>query len=1113
MNEKLLAISVFLLALAQPQLLLASPDPGCGSGDADTGRGCPFQLETALAGGLGWGGPKLARDFGIPVFVSQKSESWELLGPRNAGGSVRALGIDHRNSRVLLCGALGGGIYRSSDRGEKWFGTDAPSHGRISSLVQDTRKGRGNTWYATTGGLSTLSTRYTLGEGLLKSSDNGRTWEVILRADASGIDLSGKPFAVIHSAGIHPETGDIYLAALDGIYRSRDEGASFQQVLAGVPLSMESVAVELAGYSQIHIGGGEVLYASVSQVRDPGTGSHGPHSVSTRFFESPSGALGEWTEITPDFIATNLTRVVIASAPSDPSRVYFAVSFRDQALAASLGRDCNLYLLTRDSGSLAWTDLSDNLPSEFNELRGGTLSGGGYNLALSVHPDDPEEVFLGLQGLFRSDNGFQSPHQMFADRYFDSYRVVRRGIHGVAFDPSDSRIMYVVGDGGVNKTLDSNWIQRVFPGEKTNLDNYFTLNNRGLSIAEVNDISLMGPDYVVATTLGQAAWVGAGGSSSWSIYEPGKVELVSSSSDGLYTALKVSGGRPNVFFRNIDPEFATVNEPYRSHLTGYLGLVSRFDAGDIHKLIGVEGPRVVIIEDMGLYLSDKTSHPPRQLDVRGRFLDSIMELTGYPETSLYGFTSGGSAEFGEPAVAPEFVVVTALGSDEPAVAFTSSEAFAHARVSDIFANPYDGRKILASFRTFRQDTKIIYSEDGGSSWVNVTGNLAPDGRNQGPLVLCLGIVGDNFMFLAGTTSGLLATRNLYGANTVWKRESVEGIKNWPVSDIEVDRGRRVTVGTLGGGVHQAVYASTPSWVHFRRRPENLVLRAGDLAQIDITDYVQGTVASMEAVGSRDDLFEVEVRGRTLRITAKREEGVGAVKVVVHAAKEGSGAVSGFGIRVHQGEGVVQEEMSYTVEQATASFLSGKVKVRNVGDFEFSILGYSVSATLNLETREFPYPVAPGGFQELRFFHDPQQSAEPRTRMVLEISQRPFVLTLDMDLAAFLPQVAKEQEVEIPPPGVGPLDPSGALESDRGLRPAGEVVVFPNPFDREASISLSDGSGDVWVRIYDMSGCSLLETRISGRGGPLELAFLPCGTYVVLFWGPGISPGTQTIVRR
>jgi len=214
---------------------------------------------------------------------------WENVGPTNIGGRTTSLVCHPSNADMIWVGAAGGGVWQSSDGGQTWS-TQWHSQDilNIGSLALDPNDPQ--TIYCGTGEADLSADSYP-GVGLFRSTDGGATWHVLASPSANGIprrigaiavdpfdakhiklggvgynevSASGNDFGGLytsHDGGItwtreqfvssgnywghavvfHPTTqGTVYATVTEqgsksGIWRSSDEGASWQQLTAGLP--------------------------------------------------------------------------------------------------------------------------------------------------------------------------------------------------------------------------------------------------------------------------------------------------------------------------------------------------------------------------------------------------------------------------------------------------------------------------------------------------------------------------------------------------------------------------------------------------------------------------------------------------------------------------------------------------------------------------------------------------------------------------------------------------------------------------------------------------------------------------------------------------------------
>ena len=155
--------------------------------------------------------------------------AWRSVGPIRGGRSIAVAGSAARPNEYYF-GAVGGGLWKSSDGGTTW---GPVTDGQIaSSSVGAVAVAPSNPDVVYIGmGESALRGNVMQGDGVYKSTDAGRTWQHIGLADT----------LTISRIRIDPNNPDIvYVAALGdptqptaarGVYRSRDGGRTWTKVL------------------------------------------------------------------------------------------------------------------------------------------------------------------------------------------------------------------------------------------------------------------------------------------------------------------------------------------------------------------------------------------------------------------------------------------------------------------------------------------------------------------------------------------------------------------------------------------------------------------------------------------------------------------------------------------------------------------------------------------------------------------------------------------------------------------------------------------------------------------------------------------------------------------
>ena len=413
-------------------------------------------------------------------------------GPNNNGGRTRAVAYDVRyngtSNRVLIAGGVSGGLYRSSDGGATWTKvTPAGEYHNVSSIAQDPRPGNQDTWYAGGGEYVGSSTDATgagyLGYGMLKSTDNGVTWTRLSLTNIT--DFNGNPlgagaperfdhpFDYVHKINVNPTNGDVYVACHRRIVRSQNGGSTFQTIFGS------AVSGFAAG------GQGDVVISPTGKVYVAITGAAGDLTL-RGVWKSTTGNLNSFTRLAggPTLGVDSVDgwrgnsyssvdiggspyyspkRILIALAPSNENILYVVYENGLSNSAPTRNKEADLFKLDMTTGN-NWTNLSANVP----DFPGGDHDAtdpftiqGGYDLFITVKPNDPNFVILGGTSLYRSTNGFANTSATsWIGGYGNTlptltfYPASHPDIHTLVFNPSNSNEAICGNDGGIQITND-----------------------------------------------------------------------------------------------------------------------------------------------------------------------------------------------------------------------------------------------------------------------------------------------------------------------------------------------------------------------------------------------------------------------------------------------------------------------------------------------------------------------------------------------------------------------------------------------------------------------------------------------------------------------------------
>jgi photosystem II stability/assembly factor-like uncharacterized protein len=361
-----------------------------------------------------------------PIDPSYYAElRWRHVGPFRGGRTVGAAGVVQQPN-VFYIGVNNGGVWKTTDYGQTWapLFDDQPTQsiGAVAVAPSDP-----NVVYVGSGeGLQRPD--LSVGDGIYKSADAGRTWQHLGLRDARQIAA-----VVVDPA----DPNRVFVAALGhpygpnrerGVYRSLDGGRTWQKVLpAGDREGDENTgAVDLALDPRNPRTVYAVLWAARQGPWEYNNAYAGPTSG---LFKSTDGGtswrpLGGGASGLPT-AADGLSRIGIGIAPGDPSRIYAWVTSRRSALYRS------------DDAGASWTRMND-------EAR---VWGRGDDFAnVRVDPTNADIVYAANTSTYKSTDG---------GRTFTAFKGAPGGddYHTIWINPANPRILLIASDQGATITV------------------------------------------------------------------------------------------------------------------------------------------------------------------------------------------------------------------------------------------------------------------------------------------------------------------------------------------------------------------------------------------------------------------------------------------------------------------------------------------------------------------------------------------------------------------------------------------------------------------------------------------------------------------------------------
>lgn len=342
---------------------------------------------------------------------------YRLIGPFRGGRVTAVVGVPSQPSTFYF-GSTGGGVWKTTDAGATWANVSDGyfSVGSMGALaVADSDP---NVVYAGTGS-SKIRSNVSIGRGIYRSADAGKTWSFIGLRDVgqiASIKVDPHDPNLLYVAA----QGDPFVDGADrGVYRSSDGGANWSKVLYVSPqLGATALAMNPANP--------KVIYASLWHgLRKPWTIISGsPASEGAGIYKTSDGG-DHWTKLGGGLPSELFGRSNIAISNANPQRVYALIE-------AKPGQG----LYRSDDAGATW------------QLMNGTdaiITRPFYYDTLGVDPNNADTVYVGDENWFKSTDG---------GRTFRTQQTPHGDNHDLWINPTNSLDMIQSNDGGANVSLD-----------------------------------------------------------------------------------------------------------------------------------------------------------------------------------------------------------------------------------------------------------------------------------------------------------------------------------------------------------------------------------------------------------------------------------------------------------------------------------------------------------------------------------------------------------------------------------------------------------------------------------------------------------------------------------
>ena len=353
----------------------------------------------------------------LALNVFKQNGSWEFIGPTNVGGRLTDVVMHPSDSQTVYAASASGGVFKSTDLGDSWQAIfdDQPSLS-IGALAIDPEDP--DVIYVGTGEVNGGGGSLTYGgTGVYKSEDAGQSWASLGLSETRHIGR-----IVIDPSN----TQRIFVAAMGrlfseneerGLYRSEDGGKTWENVLY---ISPQTGSIDVV----INPSNPDTMYTAMWQrIRYPDSRMFGGDEGGV--FRSIDGGT-TWTELTSGLPETEIGRIGLGLAPSEPNVLY-------ALYADEVGPFRGFYKST--DGGDNWTQLPDNPVLVQNSAFFGWWFGNVH-----VHPENPDIIYsLGLR-LVRSEDGGVTFEDVSDGMHVDH--------HGLYIHPANTNLIIDGNDGG-----------------------------------------------------------------------------------------------------------------------------------------------------------------------------------------------------------------------------------------------------------------------------------------------------------------------------------------------------------------------------------------------------------------------------------------------------------------------------------------------------------------------------------------------------------------------------------------------------------------------------------------------------------------------------------------
>ena len=344
-----------------------------------------------------------------------KGMRYRTIGPARGGRVTTVTGVPQQPLTFYM-GSTGGGVWKTINAGQSWSNISDGYFAAASMGSIDVADSDPNIIYAGTGSEG-IRSNVSIGKGIYKSIDAGKTWSHVGLRDAGQIG----------SIIIHPTDPEVALAAAvgnpfkptseRGVYRTRDGGRTWNKVLY---LSDSTGAVDL----EFHPGNPDVIYAGMWRAeRKPWTIISGAREGGV--YKSTDGG-GTWSRLTNGLPNGLVGKSDFAVSAAKPDRLYVLIE-------------------AKPGGGLYRSDDAGRSFTAVDTVTRGLITRPFYYTNIDADPTNADIVYVGTESFYKSID---------AGKTWTTMPTPHGDNHDLWINPRSPAVMIQANDGGANVSLD-----------------------------------------------------------------------------------------------------------------------------------------------------------------------------------------------------------------------------------------------------------------------------------------------------------------------------------------------------------------------------------------------------------------------------------------------------------------------------------------------------------------------------------------------------------------------------------------------------------------------------------------------------------------------------------